>query len=717
MKKKYSVKAIRVVFAILVFSLVFNIIYVGISGKDLISGDDVATFAKNRGISQQIDYAARGQIYSSDGEVIATNVKKYKLILILSTTRTTTGNKKAYVTDVRTTAQKLAPIIGMNEATLYNKIQTARDAGRYQIELGKYGSGLTAATKKKIEDLNLTGLEFIESNSRYYPMGDFASYIIGYAKSYEENSVQKIVGEMGLELKYEKDLSGTNGYRVYQVDAKGYMLSNQYIKQKDPVDGKNIYLTIDSGLQRDLDYMMSQAVTEVKADYASCAVMEVKTGKILAVSSYPSFNPNKLDITNYSNYFAESTFECGSVFKPFIYAQAIEEGKYSHSATFNSGSFNVTANGKIIATIHDWNNGQGWGQITYDEGLTRSSNVAICNLLTNGYITKETLIKNLSKLGFFENTDLDGLAASSGIAAYKKDNSLLTYLTTGFGQASTTTALQLLQAYSVFGNDGKIVKPYIVDRIVDPDTKKVTYSGKTQKSEQIFSSETINQVKALMLNVVDDSVGTGSKYKLDNGVEMFGKTGTGQISGGASGYLNDVYMHSFAGLAPYDNPQVEIFITIRSGDNYSPMVNIIKKTMTSALQIVDSRSKTKSYTSTKSATVSLDSYINQSVAFVQTKLTSLGLIAVVIGDGKSVIKQYPTYNQKVTAGQKVFIVSDGTRITLPDFTGWSRKDVSSYCNLAGLNVVFNGSTGTVNAQSIAPGQEVKAGVSLTVNIR
>ncbi|RHM60606.1 MULTISPECIES: penicillin-binding protein [Coprobacillaceae] len=714
MNQHKSAKIISVIFALIICLLISNILYLGITGKHFVSGEDIETFAKNRSKKQETIYAKRGQIYTSDQEKVAVNVKKYKIILVLSSSRPGYGKKQAYVSDAVDTARKLAPILSMDETELTNKIQEKLSAGKYQMELGSYGNNLTATQKKQIEDLHLNGIEFEESDSRYYPLGDFCSYVVGYAKNYEDNSIKKMVGEMGLELVYDKSLKGENGFKVYQTDAKGYALVDGMLRKKDATNGQDMYLTLNSGLQRDLDYMMSKAYQETHAQVATCAVMEVKTGKILAMSSYPSFNPNERNISTYNNFFLEGTMECGSVFKPFIYTDSINEGKYSHSATYVSGRYNVNYNGKTIATIKDHNGGEGWGTITYDEGLMRSSNVAICNLLDNGFVTKDVLKEKLKELGFFQASKMDGLDCSSSIAMYDRTDNRLEYLTTGFGQGSTVTPYQLLKAYSIFGNDGRTVEPYVVDRIVDSSTNKVIKQGKTKRSDQIFSSDAVNQVKELMLGVVENEVGTGKRYRLDDGTQIFGKTGTGQVPENG-GYSTSIYMNSFVGLAPYDDPQVEIVITFKSDNSYVDYVpNIVKTMTTEALNVVnqykvkDSGHLDESYT--------LDSYTNQSVNYVKSKLESKSLKVQLIGNGGTIIEQYPIKKTKVSVGDRIFLKTDGKDITVPNMSGWSKKEVLTYGSLSGIEITFEGSSGQVTGQSVAENSVVHSGDKITVNL-
>ena len=346
-------KIAYVVFALVIFSLVVNIVYLGITGKHLISGSDIKTYAKNRGKSESIEYATRGSIYTSDNEVIAKSVRNFKLSAVVSKKR---EGKNAYVKDIKKTAQEVAPIIGMDPNEMEQKMQEAVDAGKYQIEFGTYGNNLTMGQKTEIEKKDLPGLVFEEVNTRNYPLGDFSSYIVGYAKNTtDEDGVKKLVGEMGIERNYDEVLAGKNGYRVYEKTADGYVRTNGILKKKDAVNGKDIYLTLNSSLQRDLDYLLAKEAGEAGASNASCVVMEAKTGKILALSTYPSFDPNKRDIKGYNNFFFDSAYECGSVFKSFVYASSIESGLYNGSALYQSGKYDYGAS----RPIRDHNNGVG----------------------------------------------------------------------------------------------------------------------------------------------------------------------------------------------------------------------------------------------------------------------------------------------------------------------------------------------------------------------
>lgn len=709
MEKYKGAKITGVVFALVIFSLVVNIGYLGITGKHLLSQEDISDYAKNRGISETIEYATRGTIYTSDNEIVAKSVKNFKLSVVLSNKRT---GKNAYVKNISKTAEEIAPIIGMNPDDMKQKMQEAVDAGKYQIEFGTYGNNLTLGQKMEIEKKDLPGIEFEEVNTRNYPLGDFSSYIVGYAKNVEETGTKKLVGEMGIEKNYNTDLAGEDGYKVYEKTRDGYVRTNGILKKKDAVNGKDIYLTLNSSLQRDLDYLLSKEASEAGATNASCVVMEAKTGKILGLSTYPSFDPNTRDIQGYNNFFFDTAYECGSVFKSFVYASSIESGLYDGSALYQSGKYDYGGS----RPIRDHNNGVGWGSISYDEGFYRSSNVAICNLLEGGYTNKEDVLQTYEDLGFFESSKVDGFDAASGVAVYEKDKSRAAYLTTGFGQGSTVTMYQLVRAYSAFANDGKMVEPYLVERIVDNENNEVTYSAKTEYSEKIFSSSTVSKVRDLLKGVVSDETGTAKKFALDNGVQIIGKTGTGQMVDENGTYSSTNYTKSFAGMAPYDDPQIITLVVFQGPDNNTTehQANIIKNIVPSALSIISSYNSTDEDIEIKNYT--LDSFINQSTNFVKSKLESKNINVEVIGNGATVIEQFPKATAKVTKNDRVFIKTESTDITLPDFTGWSYKDISIFGSMSEITINIEGSGNFVIGQNIPPGSVLHSGDVINITL-
>ena len=227
----------------LVFILLLFIKFIYLSISPTIYGKDMEAFAENRNTISSTLYAKRGNIFDKNGNVLALNVSSYTVVAYLSETRTGSSMIPKHVVDKELTAEKLSPIIGMSKEYILSLLN--RKA--YQVELGPGGRGITELTKESIEQLGLPGIGFIEEQKRYYPNGNFASYILGYAKRQDDGS---IVGELGIEDKYDALLKGKDGYTMYQQDVYGYKIPDTPETTVESVDGHDIYLTLDSTIQR-----------------------------------------------------------------------------------------------------------------------------------------------------------------------------------------------------------------------------------------------------------------------------------------------------------------------------------------------------------------------------------------------------------------------------------------------------------------------------------
>ena len=707
-----SAKIVLCVFAFIIILMVLNVIYLGATGKHLVSGDNIKEYAENRGGQQKEEtlYAKRGTIYSSDKQVIASDVKKYKLYAILSETRLTVDKEPAYVVDKEETAKKLAPILGVDKAKVLEQLNKKT----YQVEFGSYGNNLSSLIKDKIDALGLPGLEFEEITTRNYRYGDFASYEVGYAQlltnEINGKTTKSIIGQMGLEKAFDEELSGKDGKKVYLVDNNNYTLPNGVLSEKAPVAGNDMYLTIDADVQTELDLQMKQLVEKLKSEKATCAVMEAKTGKILAVSNYPSFDPNKRDIDNYVDLFLNEAVEPGSVFKSFVYANGLNDGRLNLKTKYQSGKFYYNNNKKD--SVKDHNGGKGWGTISYEQGFYYSSNTAICHMLRT-VNDRVSLLQDYEDLGFFKSGTVDKLSTASGFAGYKgvvgRD---IEYLTTGFGQGSSWTAYQLLRAYSVFANnDGKMVTPYFVDKIVDSSTNETIYQGKTEYSKQIYTNETVKKMRDLLSGVINIKGSTGYSYHMDD-INLIGKTGTGQVAQ-TGGYKQNFYTNSFAGLAPYDDPQVVIVLWYQ-GKNASTKVaaELVQGVVRTALNKINAQPVKEIETST----FVLDSYMNQSTEFAKSVLTKHQLSTLLIGDGDTVIDQYPKAKTEVSSQSRVFLQTNGTNITMPSMDGWSRKEAEAFAAMADVRMTFDG-VGTIYKQNIPKGTKLKSNQEIKVQAK
>ena len=687
MNNAVKINKFLVISIVLLFGLIIGkLIYVSASTN--IDGINIKKFALSRTTGNKILYASRGSILDSSGEVLAENVNSYTVIAYLDPIRTTKESNPQHVVDTDKTVSELAPIINMDEGRLRNLL--SRDA--YQVELGPEGRGISELVKEKIEKLKLPGIDFIKESKRYYPYGSFASYIIGYAK---KNDDGEIVGEMGIESHYNDELTGENGYYKYQKDAYGYKIANTPVQEKKAKNGYNIELTIDSNIQMYLENAISDLVNNYSTDWVTITVADAKTGAIVGSASNPTFDPNKLNITNYNNPLVAYTYEPGSTMKIFSFASSIEEGLYNGDETYNSGKITVDD-----YEIKDWNN-EGWGKITYDVGFTYSSNVAATLLAQK--LKKEKMLDYYTKLGFGQKTGIELYGEMKGKVNFMYASELAA---ASYGQGITVTPIQMIQSLTCLTNNGVTVKPYVVKRITDQNNK-VIYETDRQELNKVYSKETIEKIIDLMDKTVngEDNAATGVVYKTSE-VRLIGKTGTAQYTSETGEYTKNSTknIRSFAGVFPKDNPEYIIYVAIKDLDGTSRVMGNMTKNIVESIAKYKNLSERES-NKDESKYVTLKSYLNKNVDNVKEEIKSLNLIPIIIGDGNVVTNQYPVNNKNIIINSKVYLKTNGENINMIDISGWTRTEVITLMNFMGVDYEING-TGKVVSTSIMPGNKI-----------
>lgn len=694
---------------ILTIILYLQFVYLSLSPN--IYGRNMAEFAASRNTVKRTITAKRGTIYDSNNNALALNVSSYTVIAYLP--KSTVYTKENYVKDIQATAETLSPVLNMEVDTLISLLSQ----DRYQVELGPGGRGITELKKDEIKALNLSGIDFIESQKRYYPNGDFASYVIGYAKENEitetdtngnETTINQITGELGIEAKYNDLLKGTDGYIEYQQDKYGYKIANTQEKEIEAQNGYDIYLTIDEKIQRFIESAIKESQNTYNPEWMTISVMDAKTGDILGTSSTPSFDPNVRNITNYENILTSLPFEPGSTMKTYTYMCAMEKGIYDGNATFTSGNFQVGED-----TINDWNR-SGWGTISFDKGYEYSSNVGIANLIDRG-LSRQDLYDCFTKYGF---------GSLTGIELSREQPGKLNFIypievyTAGFGQGITTTPIQHLQALTMIANNGDMLKPHIVSKIVNNNNGETTYERKIEKVSNVISSSTANKMKDLMYITVQgtDAGTTGYPYKIE-GFDVIGKTGTSEIySAQTGGYLtgDNAYIFSYAGMYPYENPQIIIYAAMKlptwgkSRGLYKAVTDIMK----SIAKYKNMFSEQQEENTLKM--IEIPSYVSQNTNDVVSNLTSKGIECVVIGNGDKIINQ-SIVNTSIMTGEKIILLTNSNNYQMPSIIGWSRSDIIALMKLLNIPYEIDGYGYAVN-QSIAKGTIITSDLSMNVTL-
>ncbi len=690
---QYSKLAIFI--SLLLFCVMIGrVIELGTSSE--IDGVNLKELASKRTTKTDKISAQRGTIFSADGDALAQNVASYKLIAYLDERRTTNPKKPQHVINKESTAEALAPILGMEKDEVLHYLNKENV---YQTEFGTKGKGLNEITKKQIDDLELPGIDFIESYKRYYPKGQFASYVVGYAKSDDDGF---ITGEMGIEKEYDATLRGEDGSISYQKDLKGYRIPDTPVFTEDAVQGKDIYLTINSSIQ----FFVEQAINNSSKGYGwewfTVTVLDAKTGAVLATASDPGFDPNLRNISNYMDIFCQTPYEPGSTMKTFTYMAAMENGVYDGSETYRSGTYE-TSDGTVIG---DWDR-NGWGVISFDKGYALSSNVGVINMI-NRHMNSTMLRQYFKRLGFGKKTGIELPSESRGKLDFKYETEIYN---AGFGQGILTTPIQNAKAMTPLTNDGILLEPYLIEKIVDSETGEVVLENKRDEIERVASTQTVQKMLQLMDETVNGYGNTGSGYRIDGG-ELIGKTGTAQIaSEHGGGYLQgkaDI-ISSFSGIYPRSNPQVIIYASVKrpSGGSQKPISNAIK-------EIVANISKYYGNSDTQTTSIAIadykvPSFINKKLDVAKTSLDAAGIPNVVIGNGNKVMKQTPSSGEVITNKDTVYLITNDPNIKVPNVTGLSSKIAKDLLTKLGIKVEMEG-VGYVIGQNIPEGTDITDGI-------
>jgi penicillin-binding protein 2B len=689
------------VFFVLIFLVIStNVFVVSILGYHIHSAKDIKAESANIHIATKSLLAQRGNILDIKGNVIVHDVISYTLIAYLDSERMV-GQSPRYVVDKEATAQALAPILGISVSTVLSNLN--RDAK--QTEFGTKGRNLTLAQKTAIEALNLPGFDFIKTVTRNYPMKVFASHLIGFAQYDAEKD--SLVGKMGVEAIFNELLSGENGYEKYRVDKNGYRMLDGNLEEAAAVNGATIVLTIDKGIQESLEMAFDMTINTHKAELVWGSVMEIATGRILAWGHAPSFDPNNINIENYSNVGMQYAYEPGSTMKTFTYAAAMDIGKYVGTDTFDSNYFRMGIEkglpvrtddpGKTFAIINNYMK-RTYGRVDFDFAYLLSLNTGIATLLTT-VLPPSTYEEYLDKFGFFKPVNTDVYPEVEGVKNFRYP---LEMITTGFGQGSSVTMLQMLQAYSAIFSDGTMVKPYFVEKVFDERTSEIIYHAQPTIVGKPIKESTALQMQALMDRTINDG-GTSRNYQIPE-VRTMGKTGTSQVAIDGQ-YSKDKNIYSAMTALPAENPKYMVYYAFlaptstKAHQETAAVQHIFRRlSLTYGLYSEDNGP-------TETAPVielQLPNFINRSVLSFLTWNATMELPVTVIGNGERVINQFPEGNNTILNSQRLFVLTDGSEITMPDMTGWSRKDVTTFWLLSNKAVFIEGS-GLVSSQNIEPG--------------
>lgn len=527
------IKIMLLLFGFILLMVIFKVFYVQVFDYKKLSNLASDLWSRNLPIE-----ASRGKILDRNGIVLADNVTTTSLVLVPNQIK-----NKMEVT------KELAKILNVS----YNEMKKHVFKNTSIERVHPLGRRLSYEVADKIEALKFDGVYLLKEAKRYYPYKTLLAHVLGYVGIDNQ-------GLSGLELQYDKYLTGEAGAIKYFSDAKGnkLTLSDVYVK---PQDGMDLQLTIDINIQKSVERELDNVANMMNPDMALAVVMNPKTGEVLAMSSRPTFDPN-----NYKNYSSEvlsrnlpiwASYEPGSTQKIITTAASIEEKVIDiyNEHFFDSGG--VTVDG---ARIRCWKAG-GHGDQTFLQVLQNSCNPGF--VLMGERLGKEKLFSYLDLFGFGQKTGIDLNGEGKGIIFPLSRVGNVELATTAFGQGISVTPIQQITAISAVLNGGNLLKPYVLASVLEPETGNVMYQNKKTVVRKTISKETSKTMRYALETVV--ALGGGKAAYID-GYRIGGKTGTAQkVKDGA--YLVNNYIMSFVGIVPSNDPEAVLYIAIDNPKN------------------------------------------------------------------------------------------------------------------------------------------------------
>ncbi len=529
----------RIVWMTVLLFVCFGVIFTRLFFLQIVHGEDFRAQADDQRTSVRKLLPVRGEIKISDkfsGKpyTVASSIEKPLVYA-----------NPSEITNPDEVAGKLSAAIGMEKADVLSKIS---DNTKKYVVIKRQ---VSEQEKSAVEELKLPGISFDTETMRYYPEGAFLSQLLGYVGYGKDNSR---TGLYGIEQAFNEQLAGKEGKLSQEKDISGTWIFGSKRDRIPAVNGDNLLLTIDKTIQFKAESVLKDAVETNEADSGSLVIMDPKTGAILGMASYPTFDPNNYskveDHAVFNNAITLDSYEPGSIFKPFTMAAAVNEKKVTAQSTYvDPGELKIDE-----YTIKNSDN-KAHGTQTMSQVLEQSLNTGV--IYAKDQIGNKKFFEYVKRFGFGQKTGIE-VSEAKGDLSGLNGNIAVNYATASFGQGISVTPLQMVQAASALANEGKMVKPYLVSSIIKQDGK--TVDTKPQVLGQVITKETASQVSAMLVNVVEK--GHGKKAGVP-GYYVAGKTGTAQVPRkDGKGYEANNNIGSFLGYAPVEDPKFVMLVRV-----------------------------------------------------------------------------------------------------------------------------------------------------------
>jgi stage V sporulation protein D (sporulation-specific penicillin-binding protein) len=560
LKKKKSRKKrffiVGLVFSLVFFSLLGRLIYVmGVEGQAF------KKMALDQWTKKIAIQAKRGEILDRNGSELAVSIHLYRIDADLAVLRVYIANKKMSLDEA---VNQLSNALGMNKSDVQKILDSKDDKGN-PLQFVPVKRKVEKKVADAVKGLKYSGIIISGDEVRMYPNNSFLAHVIG-STDWEGNGIN------GVEQSYNKELAGDDGSKVLETDRDSNEFPDTETITKEPVDGKDLTLTVDTRIQMLAERVAKETLTENSAKSVSITIMNPSNGEILAMANSPSYDlnkPNEAGKTskeiqeNWKNRAVSNIFEPGSIFKVITSAAALQNNVVTDKDRFQStGSIKVGNK-----TLYN-DRGEAHGSISFSDIIRYSDNVGF--ILLGQKIGKENFYKYITDAGFGQKTGIDLPGESSGIVRKLKDIGPVEFATMSYGQGVAVTQVQYLAAFNAVANGGTWIRPHVMKEIShNVDGKKVIdeqYDNLGEKT--IISKEKAAQLRGYLETVVTGGTATATYME---GYHIAGKTGTAnKVNTETGGYETNKYVASFAGMAPTDNPKVTLIVTVEepSPDKY-----------------------------------------------------------------------------------------------------------------------------------------------------
>ncbi len=534
-KKIKIISALFVLFFIVLIGRLFNV--------QIINSEKFQLTAKKQIQKKEIIRPLRGVIFDRNMKPLVTNVFDISI----------TANTKR-IKDLDSTLSIISKFTEGDKGKYISLLSQKQDA---EVQIEKL-SGVQDT--RKFDTLKLDGITITKSPVRHYTYGSLASQVLGYTDD-------QYKGRSGIEYTYDKELTGSTGLVIMQKDGQGNKRPFQGLFQKYPENGSNIVVTIDINIQQIIEEELLKGVKESGAKGGKVLVISVRTGEILAMSSYPTFNPNEKkssDTSGMKNRVISDIYEPGSTYKLITAAGSLEENLFNRNSVINTenGEY-VLAKDLVIRDVH------GSPSMTLEEVIINSSNVGIAKISER--LGKEKFYKYSRSFGLGTFSGIEIMGENKGLLKHPSDFKTGTLQFCSMGYQIMTNVLQISLAYASIANNGLLMKPLIVKKCISPEGQ-ILWKNEPLTLRQTVSEKTAKILNEFFVGVINNGTGTAAELET---VSAAGKTGTTQILT-KGGYSKTAHNGSFIGYFPSDSPSLLVAVymdeLVNTGDFYGGKV-------------------------------------------------------------------------------------------------------------------------------------------------